>query len=89
MREKKRRDDTSTCPLCLDIELRPRGTEPATLGRMLEPHGSQFVEDLMKSLNQLRRLAEEAHERGDLVAEIRLLDQSTALCIRVLRLTCV
>lgn len=67
----KRRNDGDNSlvplkPLADDLELRPRGTEPASLGRLLGPRLQGYLEALDDNLTELRRLADEA---ADPVAE--------------------
>ena len=74
-------------PLSLDLELRPSGTAPVSLGRMLAPSVERFVTEAVDSIQALQKSADEAHERGDYRAEIAVSAQISNLALRLLRLS--
>ncbi len=72
--------------LSADVELRARGTDLVGVRQAFSPLAGDCVRDLMVSLNTLRQLAQEAHERGDFRAECKIASRICALTIKALRL---
>lgn len=81
-------DASVPAPLSHDLELRPRNRKLTTVRQLLTPLVERFAEDLVEASSSLRRLAREAHDANDRVAEAalraKIADQATAL-LRVCR----
>ncbi len=70
-------------PLSRDLELAPRGTVPATLDRLIGPHGEAFVQEALASMRELMRLAE---EEPNLRHKALLLSRVGNIALRLIRL---
>ena len=72
-----------SAPLTRDLELRPRGETPATVGRALSPLIRHYTEQLVDNTKRLNELAESARDSQDRKAEVllraKIVDQATAV----------
>ncbi len=73
-------------PLTTDIELRPRGTQPVSLGRALAPLIDSYIQDMVDASRELKRLATEAKEAKDRSAEALLQAKIVEQATNILRL---
>ena len=76
-------DASVLVPLSPDLELRPRHKKLVGVRELLTPLVERFAEDLVEASASLRRLAREAHDANDRVAEAalraKIADQAMAL----------
>ena len=73
-------------PLTTDIELRPRGMQPVSLGRALAPLIHDYIQDMVDASRELKRLATEAKEAKDRSAEALLQAKIVEQATNILRL---
>ncbi len=73
-------------PLTTDIELRPRGTQPVSLGRALAPLIDDYIQDMVDASRELKRLATEAKAAKDRSAEAALQSKIVEQATNILRL---
>ena len=85
MHEGKTTNDMLPALTC-DLELRPRETEPASVGRALAPLISHYSQQLLENTERLKRLADSAREARDYRAEALLLVKISELACAVLKL---
>lgn len=72
--------------LSFDLELRPPGAEPASVGRALAPLISHYSVELLENTERLKSLANSAREARDYRAEALLLVKISELACAVLKL---
>ncbi len=53
-------DEKQLTPLSFDVELRPRGTAPAGLDRLIQPRLAGYLQQIEDTIAELRKLAEQA-----------------------------
>ena len=85
MHEGKTTNDTLPALTC-DLELRPRETEPASVGRALAPLIAHYTGELFENTERLKSLANSAREARDYRAEALLLVKISELACAVLKL---
>jgi len=73
-------------PLSSDLELRPRGTSPASLEQALGESPVAWVGNVIQEINRLHELADQAQAAGDLKEKLKYTSKACDLELRLLKL---